>query len=83
MGKLKFQGKLLLALATNAVEVCKIPSPQITKKEGATPEASRLYSVDMPGHRTDIRTVALSSDDQVLASASNGMLSRATPDYLR
>lgn len=71
-GKLKFQEQLLLALTTNAIEVCKIPSPLSTKKAGATPEASRVYSVDFPGHRTDIRTVAISSDDQILASASNG-----------
>jgi len=72
-GHLKFQEKVLLALATNAVEVFKIPSPHTMKQEGTTPEASRLYSVDMPGHRTDIRTVAVSSDDQILSSASNGM----------
>lgn len=64
----------MLALATNAIEVFKIPSPQAVKKEKSTPEASRLYSVDMPGHRTDIRAVAVSSDDQILASASNGII---------
>lgn len=64
----------MLALASNAIEVYKIPSPQATKKAKLAPEASRLYGVDMPGHRTDIRTVAVSSDDQILASASNGAL---------
>jgi U3 small nucleolar RNA-associated protein 12 len=54
--------------------VYKIPSSQTSKKEKIIPEASRLYSVDLPGHRTDIRAVAISSDDQVLASASNGKL---------
>ena len=66
--------QLFLALSNNALEVYKIPSPQATKKEkNAIPEASRLYSVDLPGHRTDIRTVSISADDQILASASSGM----------
>lgn len=28
--------------------------------------------MDIPGHRTDVRTLCLSSNDQMLASASNG-----------
>ncbi|KAF8316849.1 WD-repeat-containing protein [Clavulina sp. PMI_390] len=70
----KGEVQLMLALTTNALEVYKIPSPQVTKKEKSTPEPARLYGVDMPGHRTDIRAVAVSSDDQILASASNGQL---------
>ncbi|KAF9502801.1 hypothetical protein BS47DRAFT_1370007, partial [Hydnum rufescens UP504] len=46
----------------------RMPSPQSTKKEKTTPEATRQFSVDMPGHHTDVRTLALSSDDQLLAS---------------
>ncbi|KAI0307347.1 WD-repeat-containing protein [Multifurca ochricompacta] len=38
------------------------------------PEAVRLYSLDLPGHRMDVRTLSLSSDDNLLASASNGAL---------
>jgi hypothetical protein len=49
--------------------VYAIPEP--TKSRDA-PEAVRIYSVDVPGHRTDVRTLALSTDDQILASASNG-----------
>lgn len=58
-----------MALASNALEVYNIPQP--TKSKDA-PEATRVYSVDLPGHRTDVRTLSLSSDDQILASASNG-----------
>jgi U3 small nucleolar RNA-associated protein 12 len=63
--------QLCVALACNAVEVYTIPQP--TKSTDA-PEAARIYSVDLPGHRTDVRTLSLSSDDQILASASNGEL---------
>lgn len=36
------------------------------------PEASRTYVLDLPGHRNDVRTLCLSSDDELLASGSNG-----------
>ncbi|KAK7061634.1 WD-repeat-containing protein [Favolaschia claudopus] len=63
---------LFLALASNALEVYNIPPPTKSKEEAA--EAARVYSVDLPGHRTDVRTLCLSSDDRLLASASNGSL---------
>jgi len=44
------------------------------------PEATKLYTLDLPGHRTDIRTLSLSSDDMLLASASSGNAS-ALPEY--
>ena len=62
--------KLFVALSSNAVEVYNIPPPLKSKDE--QPDATRTYSVDLPGHRTDVRTLCLSSDDQILASASNG-----------
>jgi U3 small nucleolar RNA-associated protein 12 len=58
-----------MALSNNAIEVYTIPTP-VKSKEG--PEATRLHSLDLHGHRTDIRTVSLSADEQLLASASNG-----------
>ncbi|KAG6335537.1 hypothetical protein ID866_3567, partial [Astraeus odoratus] len=69
-GKLNVQ--VFLALASNSLEVYDIPSP--TKSKGEAPEASRTYTLDLPGHRTDVRTLCLSSDDQLLASGSNGSL---------
>ncbi|PCH41262.1 WD-repeat-containing protein [Wolfiporia cocos MD-104 SS10] len=64
--------QLFVALATNALEVYGVPPP-LKAKEGM-PEATRIYSVDLPGHRTDVRTLCLSSDDALLASGSNGSL---------
>ncbi|KAJ7507698.1 WD-repeat-containing protein [Mycena galericulata] len=64
--------QLFVVLASNALEVYNVPPPTKSKEE--PPEATRLYSVDLPGHRTDVRTLCLSSDDRVLASASNGSL---------
>lgn len=62
--------QVFVALSNNALEVYSIPPP--TKSKDAPPEASRVFSVDIPGHRTDVRTLCLSSDDALLASASNG-----------
>jgi U3 small nucleolar RNA-associated protein 12 len=62
--------QLFFALSNNAIEVYSIP--QYTKSKENPPEAARLYSLDLPGHRTDVRTLSLSSDDTLLASASNG-----------
>ena len=61
---------ILLASSTNALEVYSIPQP--TKSKDNVPEANRVLSVELPGHRTDVRTLCLSSDDVLLASASNG-----------
>ena len=62
--------QIFLALASNALEVHNIPPP--TRSRENPPEAAKLYTLDLPGHRTDIRTLSLSSDDMLLASASNG-----------
>ncbi|KAI1796288.1 WD40 repeat-like protein [Ganoderma leucocontextum] len=64
--------QLFVALSNNALEVYNIPPPAKSKDD--PPEATRVFSVDLPGHRTDVRTLCLSSDDQLLASASNGSL---------
>jgi U3 small nucleolar RNA-associated protein 12 len=61
--------QIFLALASNALEVFNVPPPTKSKE---LPEATRLFSLDLPGHRTDVRTLSLSSDDKMLASASNG-----------
>lgn len=61
---------IFLALSTNALEVYSFPPP--SKDKIIQPEATRTLSVELPGHRTDVRTLSLSSDDLLLASASNG-----------
>lgn len=62
--------QIFLALANNSLEVYNIPQPTKSKEE--VPEATRILSLDIPGHRADVRTLCLSSDDVLLASAANG-----------
>ncbi|CAK5262742.1 unnamed protein product, partial [Mycena citricolor] len=64
--------QLFVALSSNALEVYNVPPPVKSKEE--PPQATRQFSVDLPGHRTDVRSLCLSSDDRLLASASNGSL---------
>ncbi|RFU24260.1 hypothetical protein B7463_g12083, partial [Scytalidium lignicola] len=68
--------QLLVATTNNQLEVYGIPTKVSSKKSSTEPQPdySRIISVDMPGHRADIRALALSSDDRMLASASNGGL---------
>ena len=61
----------MVSLNDNVIEVYNAPLPADKKADPAL-EPSRQASIDMHGHRSDIRSVALSSDDEVLASASNG-----------
>ena len=68
--------QLLLAEANNQIELWSIPLKAKTNpaKSDEHPEYDRPFSVDLPGHRTDVRSLALSSDDRMVASASNGTL---------
>ncbi|CAG8512706.1 7541_t:CDS:10 [Ambispora leptoticha] len=63
--------QLLASLKNNMLEVynCYMPS----KKEEKHPH-TKLFSVDIHGHRNEIRTLALSSNDELLCSASMDML---------
>ncbi|KAG9034074.1 hypothetical protein FRB95_013843 [Tulasnella sp. JGI-2019a] len=63
---------MLLGMSNNALEVYDIP--RRTKLTDAAPESTRVFSVDIPGHRADVRTVCLSSNDELIASGSNGSL---------
>ncbi|KAL8987224.1 MAG: hypothetical protein Q9177_003542, partial [Variospora cf. flavescens] len=67
---------LLSANTNNELELYSISTNQSDKKKMSEepPDYSRTYAVDLPGHRTDVRSVALSSDDRMLASSSNGSL---------
>ncbi|KAL2367983.1 hypothetical protein RJ035_005541 [Blastomyces gilchristii] len=67
--------RLLAATTNNQLEVYGvIPAEKRKSKESEESEYNRALSIDMPGHRTDIRSLALSSDDRMLSSASNGSL---------
>lgn len=78
--KLKHEVTVMCALANNSVEVYQLPDQptKSSKKDAAgdlaEAEATKLHSLDLQGHRTDIRTLALSSDDALLASGANGSL---------
>ncbi|KAI9762387.1 MAG: hypothetical protein M1835_008037, partial [Candelina submexicana] len=68
--------QLLAATTNNQLEVYTIPNRDKSKKTKSDepPDYNRTFAVEMPGHRTDIRSIALSSDDRMLASASSGSL---------
>lgn len=68
--------QLLASTTNNQLELYKVVSHRAQEKLGSreAPEYSRSLAVELPGHRTDVRTLALSSDDRMLASASTGAL---------
>lgn len=65
--------QLLVGTNNNLIDIYEIPQKGKTKSEEA-PDYNRTLSVELAGHRNDIRALALSSDDRMLASASSGGL---------
>ena len=68
--------QLLVATTNNQLEMYTIAGREKgskSKKDDA-PDYNRALSVELPGHRTDIRALSISSDDKMLASAANGSL---------
>jgi U3 small nucleolar RNA-associated protein 12 len=67
--------QLLAATANNEIETFSVMTAAKKKsKDSEEVEYNRVLAVDIPAHRTDVRSLALSSDDRMLASASNGSL---------
>lgn len=69
--------QIVVSLANNLVEMFNIDSSgenDKKTKKGVLAEYTRAYGIELPGHRTDVRAVALSSDNRMLVSASNGTL---------
>lgn len=68
--------QFLVATTNNQLEVYKADTKDKSKKTKSDelPDYMRPLSVELPGHRADVRSLALSSDDKMLASASNGSL---------
>ena len=68
--------ELLISTTNNQLELYKLSTKERSKhaKSDELPDYTRTSTVDQPGHRADIRALALSSDDRMLASASNGGL---------
>ena len=67
---------ILVSLANNSIEYDNIPVPENPKKAQPTDLYSvKLHSIDLLGHRTDIRAMDISPEDnKLLATASNGEL---------
>ncbi|KAM7192263.1 WD domain containing protein [Naviculisporaceae sp. PSN 640] len=72
------QGKkdlqLLVGSTNNLLEMYSIVGKDKLKSKDDAPDYNRALAVDLPGHRTDIRALSISSDDKMLASAANGSL---------
>lgn len=68
--------QLLAATTNNQLEIYNIMTKGRGKgsKLDEPPEYTRSFSIELPGHRADVRSLALSSDDRMLASACNGSL---------
>ena len=73
-GKSAKSTSILISTTNNQLEVFEVSTEDKKVKTSELPEYHRTTSVDMPGHRSDIRCLALSSDDRMLASASHGSL---------
>lgn len=65
--------QLLIGTSNNLIDVYEVPQKSKSKSD-EVPDYSRTLSVELSGHRNDIRALALSSDDRMLASASSGGL---------
>ncbi|GAA5920365.1 hypothetical protein JCM1841_005590 [Sporobolomyces salmonicolor] len=70
--KSKGEVQILAALANNSLEVYNLPPAGSSKAPAVEPV--KMYTLDLPGHRSDVRCLAVSSDDQLIASASHGAL---------
>ncbi|ODV59990.1 snoRNA-binding rRNA-processing protein DIP2 [Ascoidea rubescens DSM 1968] len=68
---------LSLSLNNNSIENFKIDLPDSVKKLSITNKditSSKTSTIELKGHRTDIRAIDISSDNKLLATASNGLL---------
>ena len=63
--------RVAAALATNALEVHSLPAP----RRGTPPATSeRAATLDMDGHPTGVRAIALSSEDATACTVSRGVI---------
>lgn len=61
--------RLLVSLATNSILLYNVYPPE---KDEPFATSDINYEVELPGHRTDIRCMALSHDDKMVATGTNG-----------
>ncbi|KAL7749168.1 beta transducin [Sorochytrium milnesiophthora] len=62
----------MVSLANNTIERYSVQLMSKVTAENAMP--TKTNSIELPGHRGDIRAVTLSSDDEMLASVGGGMV---------
>ncbi|KAK5070797.1 beta transducin [Lithohypha guttulata] len=72
-GKSSKSLSILLATTNNQLELYDVDAKE-RKSKDRTIDYNRSLSIDQAGHRSDIRCLALSSDDRMLASASSNTL---------
>ena len=65
--------RLLLSLANNSLEMYAITT-LAKAANGVGAEYSKIMTLDGPGHRSDVRALALSSDDSMVASTCSNQL---------
>ncbi|KAJ1749909.1 beta transducin [Coemansia sp. RSA 989] len=68
--------RVLIGQNNNTIHVWTVPVPPEgkTTKQANLPEPSLQSCVEMPGHRSEPRALALSSDNELVASAADGSL---------
>ncbi|KAK4251160.1 hypothetical protein C7999DRAFT_28188 [Corynascus novoguineensis] len=66
--------QLLVGSTNNLLEVYAVIGKEKLKSKSDVPDYNKALAVELPGHRTDIRSLSISSDDKMLASAANGSL---------
>lgn len=67
--------EFLVSLGNNSVEYHTIPVPvSLRKAQIGDLTSTKSNTIDLLGHRTDIRAMDVSDDDRLLATASNGEL---------
>lgn len=73
-GKINSPLSLLATMNNNAIIVYSIPRVESLEKKSSIPEYSASYTLELPGHQSDVRTMCLSSASDVLATGSDGSL---------
>lgn len=63
--------QLALSLTNNAVEVVDVRMSEAQGDAASVGTSEVVQRIELGGHRSDVRCCALSSDDQLLATASN------------
>lgn len=66
--------QLLVGSTNNLLELYTIVGKDKLKSKTDVADYNKALAVELPGHRTDIRSLSMSSDDKMLASAANGSL---------